>query len=38
MLIGKKGAAIGEMGIKARKELESLLGKRVHLILTAKTA
>ena len=31
--MGGKGAAIGEIGIKARKELESIFQNRVHLFL-----
>lgn len=36
ILIGKQGGFIKEMGIEARKEIEELLGKRVHLDLTVK--
>ncbi len=34
--MGKKGAAIGEIGASARKELEVMLKKRVHLMLYVK--
>ncbi|EIE23555.1 GTP-binding protein Era [Coccomyxa subellipsoidea C-169] len=36
IVVGKKGAAIGEIGASARKELEIMLKKRVHLMLYVK--
>jgi len=36
ILLGKKGATIKEVGIAARKELEEILGMRVHLFLHVK--
>ena len=36
MVIGRNGAVIGEIGIKARKELEQLFDNRVHLFLQVK--
>ena len=36
IVIGDKGAMIKAIGISARKELETLLGKRVHLALFVK--
>jgi GTP-binding protein Era len=38
ILIGSKGSAIRELGIRSRKKLEDFLGKKVHLDLTVKTA
>ena len=38
ILIGKRGAALKEIGSAAREELEHLLGCRVYLELTVKTA
>ena len=38
IVVGTKGAAIGEIGIAARKNLEVLLGNRVHLILNVKVS
>ncbi len=38
IVIGRGGAAIGQMGIAARKTLEKLFGRRVHLILRVKVA
>ncbi len=36
ILLGKKGRTIKEVGIAARKELEEILGQRVHLFLHVK--
>ncbi|BBM96877.1 GTPase [Marchantia polymorpha subsp. ruderalis] len=36
ILVGKNGAVIGEIGIKARKELSTILGVTVHLVLDVK--
>lgn len=36
--MGSKGAVIGEVGIAARKDLEALLDRRIHLILEVKVA
>lgn len=36
IVVGKDGAAIGEIGTSARKDLEAILSKRVHLILHVK--
>ncbi len=36
MLIGKHGGSLKQVGIQARKEIEDLLGKQVHLKLWAK--
>ncbi|CAM6084195.1 unnamed protein product [Calypogeia fissa] len=36
ILVGKDGAVIGDIGIKARKELTEILGKTVHLVLDVK--
>jgi GTPase Era involved in 16S rRNA processing len=38
IVIGRGGAAIGQLGISARKTLERLFGRRVHLILRVKVA
>lgn len=38
IVVGTKGAVIGEVGIAARKSLETILAKRVHLILNVKVA
>jgi hypothetical protein len=38
IVIGRNGAAIGQLGIAARKTLERLFGRRVHLILRVKVA
>ncbi len=37
IVIGKNGQMIKEIGIKARKDLESLLGKKIYLQLRVKT-
>jgi len=37
IIIGKQGSKIKEVGIKARKEIEELLGKKVYLDLFVKT-
>ena len=37
IVIGKQGSKIKEIGIKARKELEEVLGKKVYLDLFVKT-
>jgi GTP-binding protein Era len=37
IIIGKQGNKIKEVGIKSRKELEELLGKKVYLDLFVKT-
>ena len=36
MIIGKKGAAIKQLGIQSRKSIESFLDKQVHLELHVK--
>ena len=36
MLIGKHGASLKHVGIEARKEIQNLVGKKVHLKLWAK--
>ncbi|BDA47463.1 probable GTPase Era at C-terminar half [Coccomyxa sp. Obi] len=36
IVVGKQGAAIGEIGASARKDLEAMLQKRVHLMLNVK--
>lgn len=36
IVVGKRGAAIGEIGASARKDLEAMLQKRVHLMLNVK--
>ena len=36
IVVGTKGATIGEIGIGARKDLEAVLDRRVHLILEVK--
>ena len=33
IVVGKHGSAIGEIGIKARREMESIFQNRVHLFL-----
>lgn len=38
MMIGRRGAAIGEIGITARKDLQVILDKTVHLIVRVKVA
>lgn len=38
IVIGRNGATVGQMGIAARKALEKLFGRRVHLILRVKVA
>ncbi len=38
MVVGAKGAVIGEVGIGARKDLEAVLNKRIHLILEVKVS
>lgn len=38
IILGHKGEAIRRMGIQARKDLESYLGKHVHLDLTVKVS
>lgn len=37
IIIGNKGSKIKEIGVKARKELEELIGKKVYLNLFVKT-
>ena len=37
MIIGNKGESLKHVGINARKEIESLVGKKVHLKLWAKS-
>lgn len=37
-MVGARGATIGEIGIGARKDLEAVLHRRVHLILEVKVA
>ena len=34
IVVGRQGAAIGEIGIKARREMESIFQNRVHLFLS----
>ena len=36
ILIGKSGSAIKQLGIKARKEIENFLNKKIYLELTVK--
>lgn len=36
IVVGRQGAAIGEIGASARKDLEAMLQKRVHLMLNVK--
>lgn len=36
MVVGARGAVVGEIGITARRDLETLLGRRVHLIVNVK--
>lgn len=36
MVVGKRGAVIGEVGKKARLELEKLFSQQVHLILNVR--
>ena len=38
IVVGRNGATVGQMGIAARKSLEKLFGRRVHLILRVKVA
>jgi GTPase Era involved in 16S rRNA processing len=38
MVVGRGGSVIGEIGIAARKELEKLLDRKVHLYLTVRVA
>lgn len=38
MVIGKHGAAVGQIGIQARRVLERTFGRRVHLILKVKVS
>jgi GTPase Era involved in 16S rRNA processing len=38
IVVGRGGAAVGQLGIAARKTLERLFGRRVHLILRVKVA
>jgi len=38
IVVGRHGATVGQMGIAARKSLEKLFGRRVHLILRVKVA
>ena len=38
ILVGKNGTVIGEIGKRARIELELLFQRRVHLYLHVKTA
>lgn len=37
IIIGKNGEKLKNIGIKARKEIETLLGKKVYLVLRVKT-
>ena len=37
IIIGKQGSKIKEIGIRARRDLEDLLGKKVYLDLFVKT-
>jgi GTP-binding protein Era len=36
MVVGRGGAVVGEVGIGARRDLEAVLGRRVHLIVNVK--
>lgn len=36
MVIGKKGCVVGEIGLSARKELEQLLNRKVHLYISVR--
>jgi GTP-binding protein Era len=36
IVIGKNGQAIKEIGISSRKELETILGKRIYLDMAVK--
>jgi GTP-binding protein Era len=38
IILGKGGATIKEIGMAARKELQSILGKPVHLFLRVKVS
>ena len=38
MVVGTRGAVIGEIGIAARKELIALLKRNVHLVLPVKVS
>ena len=38
MVVGRGGSVVGEIGVSARKELEKLLDKKVHLYLTVRVA
>lgn len=38
MVVGAKGAVIGEIGIGARKDLEAVLNKKIYLILEVKVS
>ena len=38
MVVGKNGAAVGQIGIQARRVLERTFGRRVHLILKVKVS
>ena len=36
--MGRGGAAVGEIGVSARKDLEAALSRHVHLMLNVKVA
>ena len=38
IVVGRGGAAVGEIGVSARKDLEAALNERVHLMLNVKVA
>ena len=38
IVVGRGGAAVGEIGVSARKDLEAALSKTVHLMLNVKVA
>ena len=38
IVVGRAGAAVGQLGIAARKALERQLGRRVHLVLRVRVA
>ena len=38
IVVGRGGAAVGEIGVSARKDLEAALSQTVHLMLNVKVA
>ena len=38
IVVGAKGAAVGEIGMSARKDLEAALQQRVHLMVNVRVA